>query len=329
MPEIRWIAEGDRIITRFDYDRELVARMRKIRGSRWDSKRRAWLLPDCVEVRQSLESIQREADERKTTQAQSALDANARDAIVRCVLDELKLRAYSPSTQRAYSRHVRRFLESSGKPPDGVDVSDIRSYLLGMAEAGRSRAHRDQAVSALRFLCVHVLGRAPFVDGLPRPKRERHLPRVLARGDVRSLLDATNNPVHRLILMFLYSTGLRVSELVRLRPSDIDLERETVFVRRGKGKKDRVVMLSRVAAEAVRAYFELLAPRVWLFPGQRPDRHISTRSVQKVVAKARRVAGLANHATPHTLRHSFATHLLESGTGLRHIQTLLGHASPK
>jgi site-specific recombinase XerD len=152
---------------------------------------------------------------------------------------------------------------------------------------------------------------------------------VLARADVRALLDATDNPVHRLLLMMLYSTGLRVSELVRLRPGDIDLQRETVFVRRGKGKKDRVVMLSRVAAEAVREYFDRFAPRVWLFPGQRPDRHVSTRSVQKVVAKARRMAGLVNQATPHTLRHSFATHLLESGTGLRHIQTLLGHASSK
>ncbi len=143
------------------------------------------------------------------------------------------------------------------------------------------------------------------------------------------LLDAVANPKHKTILMLAYSAGLRVGEVVRLKVEDIDSERMLIHVRQGKGRKDRYVMLSRVALEMLRAYWRVERPPKWLFPGARRDRHIHERSIQRVVQRARTKAGIRKRVTVHTLRHSFATHLLESGTDLRVIQELLGHKRSK
>lgn len=191
-----------------------------------------------------------------------------------------------------------------------------------------SRSYLDQAISAIKFFYKRVLRKPQPVAEIPRPRKERRLPTVLGREAVLRLLYAVDNLKHQALLMLVYSAGLRVSEVVRLRPEDLNEERGLIHVR-GKGRKDRYTLLSKVALKVVTAYQEAYHPEGWLFPGAKPGRHLSARSVEKVLEKARKRAKSPQHATPHTLRHCFATHLLEEGADLRYIQELLGHSSPK
>ena len=250
------------------------------------------------------------------------------DPAIERLIEELVLRRYSPKTRRAYLHHVKHFLRHTPNDLLTVDETMVRAWLTSRAEqAGISRAYHSQAVSALRFLFTHVLGMPDAVRDIPRPKRERGLPSVLDRTDTRRLIDALANPKHRALVMLLYSGGLRVSEVVRLRIEDLDAARGLIRVRRAKGAKDRYTLLSERALDAVRRYIDAYGPTHWIFPGTRPNRPIAVRTAQKIVERARNLAGITVKASAHTLRHSFATHLLEAGTDLRHIQELLGHAS--
>lgn len=238
----------------------------------------------------------------------------------------MRLRGYAVRTRRVYLGHVSRFLRDTGRLTD-LPMDLRRHVLRKLNRTGMSRSYHSQLISALRLFCSTVLGER--VDELPleRPRRERRLPIVLGRGELRRFLAAVRNPKHVAILSIAYSAGLRVSEVVRLRPEDIDRDRRLLWIRGGKGRKDRYTLLSDTALALLDAYLEGADSGTWLFPGTRPGRPISTRSVQKVTAAARHRAGIAKPVTPHVLRHSFATHLLESGTDLRLIQELLGHAS--
>jgi site-specific recombinase XerD len=206
----------------------------------------------------------------------------------------------------------------------------MSAYVMHLIEErGVSRACHNQVVSALRFLCETVLDRPAVALRIPRPRREHRLPEVLSPGEVARMLSKARNLKHRALLMLLYSAGLRVGEVARLRPADLDTERGLLRVRQGKGRRDRYTLLARKAAEAVRLYRAAFPVDDWLFPGARPGRHLTTRSVQRVVAQAARAADLPKRVTAHTLRHSFATHLLERGTNLRIIQELLGHQAAR
>jgi integrase/recombinase XerD len=247
------------------------------------------------------------------------------EALLARLEEELRLRRYSPRTRKAYLGHTRRFLRAV---PPGADPADaLREHVLATLAAGRSRAYHDQLVSALRFFCARVLGRRPDDVDLVRPRREQRLPTVLSPGEVLRLLRAVANRKHVAILVLAYSAGLRVGEVVRLRPEDLDRERCQLRVRGGKGARDRCTLLADATLAAVDAYLPERPPDPWLFPGARPGRHLTSRSVQKVVAAARARAGITKRFSTHVLRHSFATHLLEAGTGLRLIQELLGHSS--
>jgi site-specific recombinase XerD len=204
----------------------------------------------------------------------------------------------------------------------------MRTYVLGFVERGASAAYHGQLRAVLRFFAAHALGEPSLAEALPGPRRERSLPTVLAVAEVKRLFAALANPKHRLMAFLLYSSGIRVGELVRLRVADLDPERRLVHVRRGKGSKDRYTLYSDAAVQAVGRYVAFAEPDEWLFAGGRHGRPISTRTVQSVIAAAARRAGIRRRVTPHTLRHSFATHLLEQGVDLRYIQELLGHASP-
>jgi site-specific recombinase XerD len=245
----------------------------------------------------------------------------------------LVLRGYSPRTRKVYLGHIRRFLSRTGGDAENLAAAGsaqiAERYLFDLiGEGGVSRSYHSQVVSALRFLFETVLGNRDVALTIPRPRKERHLPDVMSPEQVAKILTKPRNLKHRALLMLLYSSGLRVSEIVRLRPGDLDPDRRTVKVRRGKGGKDRYTLLARRAAEAVRIYRESYGTGPWLFPGARHGRHLTPRSVQRIVQAAARAAGIETKVTPHTLRHSFATHLLESGTNLRIIQELLGHTSP-
>jgi len=239
---------------------------------------------------------------------------------------EMRLRGYSVRTRKAYLGHARRFLRSEGTAGDLAAA--LRDHVLNRLQGGSvSRSYHNQLVSALKLFCVTVLGQDPGDLPLDRPRRDRRLPTVLSRGELRRFLAAVRNPKHAAILALAYSAGLRVSEVVRLRPGDLDRDRGLLVVRGGKGRKDRTTLLSRAALVLIDGYLEGADPGQWLFPGARPGRHLSARSVQKMTAVARRRAGISKPVTPHVLRHTFATHLLESGTDVRFIQELLGHAN--
>lgn len=245
----------------------------------------------------------------------------------------LLLRGYAPGTRRVYLDHMERFLAWCGRGVDELpeDPSALaQAYVVYLAdERGVSRSYHSQVVSALRFLFEGVLRRPELALSIPRPRKEQKLPAVLSQEEVARMLTKPRNLKHRALLMLMYSSGVRVGELVRLRSADLDPDRGLLRVRAGKGRKDRYTVLARRAVEALRQYQTAYSPSTWLFPGKREGWHIHRRTVQRVVARAAQAAGIAKDVTPHTLRHSFATHLLEGGTNLRIIQELLGHSSPR
>ncbi|QJC50902.1 tyrosine-type recombinase/integrase [Paenibacillus albicereus] len=252
-------------------------------------------------------------------------------------VEEMKLRGCSPKTIRAYSGHVRRFFQKGENVRDGKAIRDpiedspassVRDYSLQLLEEGKSHSFVNQAISALKFY-RKATGKSDTAGSYVRPKKETKLPNVLSTGEVAQLLRCVTNEKHRAILCLLYSAGLRVSEVVRLRLRDLDLERRTITVRQGKGRKDRVTLLSDIAQGAIERYVGCSQPGDWLFPGQDGRRHLTERSVQKVFEQVRNRAGIRKPVSVHSLRHSFATHLLENGTDLRYIQELLGHQSSR
>jgi len=260
------------------------------------------------------------------------------------VLDEMKremvLGGFAPRTRKLYVAHARSFFRwmagrsgpGTATEPGEATTDDVRRYLVDLVRTRKvSRSYHAQAVSALRLLFGRVFGRPTVMGSIPRPKKEKKLPTVLSRREIEAMIRAVRNVRHRMMVMLLYSAGLRVSELVRLRTRDIDRERGVIHVRAGKGRKDRYTLLSERAARHVDllADFEAAEGKAWLFPGAKAGRHLSTRTVQKVVTRAAKRAGIKKKVTPHVLRHSFATHLLEGGTDIRYIQELLGHSSTR
>lgn len=253
----------------------------------------------------------------------------ARAGAMRRLDEELRLADYTGQTRESYRGHVRRFLEWLGaevEMPPGE--REVRRYLLHLLEdRGLSPSHVHQCVSALKFFYRQVYPDVVGPETFPMLKREKTLPEVLSRREVADLLARVDSPRYRAILMLIYSAGLRISEAVRIRPKDLEPERGLLRVRGRKGRKERVVMLSEVALEEIRSYRAFESSPRWLFPGARPGHHISKGAVQAAFRRARGAAGIQKSVGPHSLRHSFATHLLEIGIDLRHIQTLLGHAS--
>lgn len=246
----------------------------------------------------------------------------------RRMLSDLRVRNYAPGTQRVYVHHVARFAAHFGRSPADLGPEDAQTYLRHLVDVDEvSWSTFNQAICALRFLYRVTLERPEMIARLPFPRRQRKLPTVLSREEVARFFRVVRNPKHRAILLTVYGAGLRVSEAVGLRVGDIDSGRMVIHVRQAKGGKDRLVMLSPVLLEELRAYCRWARPGDWLFPGQEPARPLTSRSVQKACQRASEVAALDKRITPHTLRHSFATHLLEAGTDLRVIQTLLGHKS--
>jgi site-specific recombinase XerD len=213
------------------------------------------------------------------------------------------------------------------RPPDQLGKEEVHRYQVHLAEERQvSWTVFNQSVCALRFFYRVTLPRDWDVkESIPYHKRRKRLPVVLSREEVAALLETVSNQKHRVILQTAYGTNLRLSEVLHLRVSDIDSQRMTVRVEQGKGSKDRYVMLSTRLLAVLREYCEAYRPKTWLFPGQHAGRPLGPSSVQKVFKDARQKAGLVKPASFHSLRHSFATHLLEAGTDLRRVQVLLGH----
>ncbi|HET6274153.1 MAG TPA: site-specific tyrosine recombinase/integron integrase [Bacteroidota bacterium] len=247
------------------------------------------------------------------------------------VRQEMRLRGYSSKTIKAYLSCLRLFVRHiRPKHPREATDTDLRSFLLILIEREHyAPATINQVINALRLLYVDLYGQPMALGKLPRPKKERKLPVVLSEGEVRRLFENLSNLKHKAMLMLVYSAGLRVGEVVRLHWEDLDEERGMIHIRGGKGKKDRYTLLSGVVVQALQQYWKVYQPREWLFEGEKPGKPYAIRSAEGVFKKTAYRAGISKQVSIHSLRHAFATHMLEEGTDLRYIQDLLGHESIK
>jgi len=246
------------------------------------------------------------------------------------MLEELQRRNYSEITTRKYLQYVTAFARHFGKPPDQLGPNELRSYQAYLLQERKvTPGTAVNCVAALRFFFIKTLKRNQFREFLPYPKDRRRLPTVLSREEVSALINAAGTLFRRTLLMTLYGTGMRRSELAHLKVGDIDSQRMIIRVVAGKGGKDRDLPLSPVLLETLREYWRWRKPKLYLFPTRtrrlQREEPISDKTVWIACSEAARRAGLSKRVTPHTLRHSWATHLLEAGTDLRTIQVLLGH----
>jgi len=243
---------------------------------------------------------------------------------------KIVLKAYSLSTLKTYKAFFFKFLcYFNSRNLKDVTKEEIEAFLYKvMVKERLSESAQNQFVNAIKFYYEQVLGQPREYYDIQRPKKSKDLPNVLCKEDVKRLLDQPKNIKHKAILATMYSAGLRLGEIINLRIEDIRSKEGYIFIKGAKGKKDRRTILSAKLLELLRAYFRKEKPAYWLFEGQTGGQY-SGRSIQAIFRRAAKEAGINPWATPHTLRHSFATHLLQQGVNLRHIQTLLGHSSSK
>lgn len=243
---------------------------------------------------------------------------------------DMELKNLSPRTIKTYLSWMRQFTIHYGKSPDQLGDEEIRNYLhYLLKEKVASQASMNQAYSALKFFYVRTLQREWNGSKIPRSKVPKKLPVVLSQDEVQRIFSATKNLKHRAAFMTIYSGGLRVGEAAKLKVSDIDGERMTIRVRQGKGAKDRYTILGERALEVIREYWHAYHPKDWLFPGVKEGNYVSVSTIQRAFRDALDLTDIIKKASVHTLRHSFATHLLEQGTDLYFIQRLLGHTTSK
>ncbi|MGO9007061.1 MAG: tyrosine-type recombinase/integrase [Beijerinckiaceae bacterium] len=243
------------------------------------------------------------------------------------MIDDMTIRNMAPSTQYIYISAVARFSVFHGRSPDKLGLEDIRDYHLHLVSRNLKPNTINPIMGALRFFYGTTLGQKHVVDQIPYARRADTLPAVLSREEVERLLKTVRNLKMRTAFITIYAAGLRVSELVALTSRDIDSSRMVIAIRHGKGGKDRYVMLSEQLLAILRDYWKRTKPPHWLFPGPDPSQPITTRSLQRACRAAAEAAGLDKNVTVHTLRHSFATHLLEQRVDIRVIQGLLGHSN--
>lgn len=326
-----------------DYCQGDIDRIKSIPGRRWIPEELIWTIPYTMVGMERLlglfDSSVMQFDPElleecyllrtwKKSKGPGAPADPARSFAESRMVDVLRLHGYSSRTIKAYCGHVERFFRYRRDQLEAPKEAWIRSYSLYLLSLQRSHSFVNQAISAMKFYLLHILH---YQDPSPavRPKKESQLPDVLSLPEVKRILMGVANLKHQAILYLTYSSGLRVGEVVRLKPGDLDMERKTLRIRQGKGRKDRYSLLSEAAMEIVRKYLLHEEPHGWLFPGQNGRTHLTERTVQKVFEQALRTSGVNKKVSIHSLRHSFATHLLEGGIDLRYIQELLGHASSR
>lgn len=250
------------------------------------------------------------------------------EELIRKMHRDMIIQNYSPKTVESYLWHAKEFIDFFSKPVESLNEDDIRDYLYHVkTDKQYSHSHLAQAFSAIKYLFRETLEMPISLSALKGAKRDQKLPVVLSQEELKTLFSCVKNIKHRLIFMTTYSAGLRLNEVTHLRVSDIDSKRMTIRVQQGKGKKDRYTLLSPALLQQLRSYWKHHRPYPWLFPGRDKNTPLSDASVQSAFRQARIKAGIRKKASVHTLRHSFATHLLEQGTNLFIIKELLGHSS--
>ena len=341
------IHKGQRCIALdFPYDTALIAAAKEA-GAKWSATERCWHVPNGPEHIKTLfrvfkgkawvdsTALSTKADAPNPSKAQvpnvpdrstaSTLNPRQAEALGR-MQQKLEIARYSPRSIATYLNATKQFfLHFAAKHPNDIRTEDIEAFQHYLAtERKASNSYLNQVVNAVRYYYMNVLGDARRVTFIERPRPERKLPSVLSEEEVTAILRAVENLKHQCILMLIYSAGLRLGELINLRRTDIIPERKQVVIRGGKGRKDRITLLSSKVLAKLDAYLDEYRPKTYLFEGQNGGAYSDT-SVQAIFKQAKAKAGITAPATVHTLRHSFATHLLEKGTDLRYIQTLFFH----
>jgi integrase/recombinase XerD len=242
---------------------------------------------------------------------------------------DLQLIGITPKTQNIYLREVSNLAKYFNKSPEQLEENEVKEYLLHLLNKRKlSQGTYRFYVAGIKFFYRTTVKREEVVANIRYPKRKKTLPIVLDISEVEALFTVTENIKHKAILMMTYSSGLRISETSRLKITDIDSKRMMVRVEQGKRSKDRYTILSQTALECLRQYWRAYRPKEWLFEGTKENTHITISSITQLFHKAKKRAGITKPASVHSLRHAFATHLIEAGTSLHHVQLLLGHASP-
>ena len=325
---IRIYQEDNTLIVHLPYSPEHVRKMRTVSSRRWDANRKVWIIPYTDQIENTLKQL----FPRAIFELDKALPVSKWDLEnqIKTFDQELRLKHRAVKTRKNYRFHIRNFLTFINKHPQQASDQDIRNYLLFLIDDKQvSKSYINQATNAILFFYRHVIKDERIIKDVSHPSKDHKLPFVLGKQAVFRLLNTSQNTKHRALLMLVYASGLRVGEVVRLLPEDLDIERGFIRIRGAKGRKDRYTILSQTAWEAVQTYQKEYDIYKWLFPGARKGRHLTERTAQKVLADLREKARIPKTTTPHTLRHSFATHLLEEGVDIRYIQALLGHSSPK
>ena len=245
----------------------------------------------------------------------------------RRMIDDMSLRNLSPATQRSYLHAVTKFSRYFGQSPDRLGLEDVRAFQVHLVSQAISWPALNQTVCALRFFYGVTLDRGEIPERIAYARTPRKLPTILSADEVVRFLEAVPSLKARAALTTAYAAGLRASEVVSLKVADIDSDRMLIQVHHGKGAKDRTLMLSAQLLTILRTYWRLARPTDWLFPGRTPDKPIDVQVLHAACRSATKAAGLVKRVSVHTLRHSFATHLLENGVDIRIIQVLLGHSS--
>lgn len=299
------------------YHQPTIEKLRTFSGIKWNPKHKHWELPFSPRILEKLEHL---------FGAQLKIDPLFHLLPLK---RELLIRRYSRKTIKSYLHHNYQLLLFTQKNPLAMEQTDIKNYIHAKLQKNDiATATVNQMINAFRFFYGQCLGNH-FIYEVKRAKRDKLLPKVLSLTEIQKIFTHTLNLKHKTILMLTYSAGLRVSEVVKLQVQDIDSKRKTVFIRGGKGRKDRISLLSEKIILLLRRYYREFLPIKWLFPGFDKTVPLSIRSVQEVFKTALKRAKINKDLGVHALRHSFATHLLEQGVNLRYIQELLGHQSPK
>jgi integrase/recombinase XerD len=300
------------------YDEGLFGRIKKIPGIKWNSVEKRWELPYSENILDELKGMFPDT-EIITGEYFYFFD----------LIRDLKLKNYSPRTIKIYLSYNIKFLKACGKKPSEVGNTDIRNYLYELITERYFRISTlNMTINSLKYYYGKILGKS-FIYEFTRPRSEKKLPIVLNKKEILQIINSIKNLKHKTIVMLIYSSGMRVSEAVKIKKGDIDYERKTIHIKGSKGKKDRRTILSDASSNALKKYIEKYKPDEWLFEGMCKNEHITIRTVQKIFKDACEKCRINKKATVHTLRHSFATHLLDSGVDIKFIQELLGHKSTK
>ena len=313
------VRKEKRIAVRIPRDPRWIARIKQFSDARWETAMGVWLLPDTPENRRAFKL---ELEVQLSENHQRRIDAFTL---------WLRSRRYSENTVKVYIDCMRVFLKFYNDR-DALDLTDSdvihfnNEYIL---EGKLSSSYQNQAVNAIKLFYSRLEHRRMDMELIHRPKKEKILPNVLSKEEVQQLLQALSNRKHVAMLALIYACGLRRGEVLKLKPTDIDAKRGILIIRQAKGRKDRIAPLPEMIIDMLRGYYKEYRPVKWLFEGSKPGECYSERSIELVFKKALHQSGVKRPATLHWLRHSYATHLLESGTDLRYIQELLGHKSSK